>query len=179
MLPKNSGKCLKRLNTRKGSRTENKTKTKAKISADSVSVKVDNKKAYSRETLTQSDFNIDPKTIFPRVNPEHKAFHFVAVLRGRYDEKSRWKKVTLSPGISQADQGSELSIISQGLVNAMAFPRYTLSREKDDSGLFVSTADGGATELKEFTCFNVGVSGIWRRVYAFITIQENVQRQSC
>lgn len=161
-------KMSQRLNIRKGSRTENKTKTKAKISADSASVKADSKKAYSRETLTQSDFNIDPKTNLPRVNPEHKAFHFVAVLRGRYDEKYRWKKVTLSPGISQADQGSELNIISQGLVNAMAFPRYTLSREKDDSGLFVSTTDGGATELKEFTCFNVGVSRIWRRVYAFI-----------
>ncbi|KHJ31629.1 hypothetical protein EV44_g3672 [Erysiphe necator] len=103
-----------------------------------------------------------------RPRPGNKEFYFVAVLRGRYNEKSRWKKVTLSPGISQADQGSELSIISQGLVNAMAFPRFTLSREKDDSGLFVSTADGGATELKEFTYFNVGVSGIWRRVYAFI-----------
>ncbi|KAI6249648.1 hypothetical protein HI914_02133 [Erysiphe necator] len=161
-------KISQRFNIRKGPRPGNKAKTKAKIPADSASVKVDRKNTDSRETLTQSDFNIDPKTIFSRVNPEHKAFHFVAVLRGRYNEKSHWKKVTLSPGISQADQGSELNIISQGLVNAIAFPRLTLSREKDDSGLFVSTTDGGATELKEFTYFNVGVSGIWRRVYAFI-----------
>ncbi|KAI6246136.1 hypothetical protein HI914_05621 [Erysiphe necator] len=121
-------KMSQRLNIRKGPRPGNKAKKKAKISADSASVE---------------DFNIDPKTIFPRVNPEHKAFHFVAVLRGRYNEKS-W------------------------LVNAMAFPRFTLSRELDDLGLFVSTADGRATELKEFTYFNLGVSGIWRRVYAFI-----------
>ncbi|KAI0991861.1 hypothetical protein K3495_g16326 [Podosphaera aphanis] len=53
----------------------------------------------------------------------------------------------------------------------MAFPRFTLSGGKDNSGLYVSTADGGATELKEFTCFDIGVSGIWRRVYAFIRPQ--------
>ncbi|RKF60315.1 hypothetical protein OnM2_052064 [Erysiphe neolycopersici] len=161
-------KILQRLNIKKGPRPGNKTKTKAKISADSISVKVDREKAYSREILTQSDFNIDSKTIFPRMDSEHKAFHFVAVLRGKYNEKSRLKKVTLSPGISQGDQGSELNIISQGLLNAMEFPRLTLSREKNESRLFVSTAHGGGTDLKEFTCFNVGVSGIWRQVYALI-----------
>ncbi|KHJ30283.1 hypothetical protein EV44_g3736 [Erysiphe necator] len=99
-------KISQRFNIRKGPRPGNKAKTKAKIPADSASVKVDRKNTDSRETLTQSDFNIDPKTIFSRVNPEHKAFHFVAVLRGRYNEKSHWKKVTLSPGISQAYQVS-------------------------------------------------------------------------
>ncbi|KAI6250790.1 hypothetical protein HI914_00006 [Erysiphe necator] len=149
-------KMSQRLNIRKGLRPGNKAKTKAKISADCASVKVDRRNTNSRETLTQSDFNIDPKTISPRVNPEHKVFDFVAVLRVRYNEKCRWKKLFKVKPVTQADQGSELNIISQGLVNAMVFPQFTLSCEKDDSGLFIFTAGGGATEPKEFTCFNVG-----------------------
>ncbi|KHJ35402.1 hypothetical protein EV44_g3993 [Erysiphe necator] len=93
-------KMSQRLNIRKGLRPGNKAKTKAKISADCASVKVDRRNTNSRETLTQSDFNIDTKTISPRVNPEHKVFDFVAVLRVRYNEKCRWKKVILFPGIS-------------------------------------------------------------------------------
>ncbi|POS82833.1 hypothetical protein EPUL_006181, partial [Erysiphe pulchra] len=165
-------KMSQRVNTRAKKREIKGMKKKERVVVDSALVKLGLIKNKFDELPKQSDFDIEPKSLFPKINPENKAFHFTAMLRGRHDESSHWKRVTLSPGISQADQGSELNIISQGLVKAMAFPRFTLTGKKDGSGLFVSTADGGATELKEFTCFDMGVSGIWRRIYAFIRPQD-------
>ncbi|KAI1000427.1 hypothetical protein K3495_g7769 [Podosphaera aphanis] len=128
--PPDAAKEFRMMSHRVDVRTKKKSeehKKKNKVTVDCGNLNVGNNRELWKPLPKQADFNLDPRSLFPRVNPEDKAFHSSAVLRGQYNENSRWKRVSLSKRISQADQGSELSIIPQGLVNAMAFPRSTLS----------------------------------------------------
>ncbi|KAI0998600.1 hypothetical protein K3495_g9597 [Podosphaera aphanis] len=147
------------MSLRVDARTKKKTeenKENPKVTVDSGYLKVGNNRELWKPLPKQSDFNLDPRSLFLSVNPENKAFHFSAMLRGNISGRSMFR--------AQHDLS--------GIDNAMAFPRVTLSGGKDNSGLYVFTADGGATELKEFTCFNIEVSEIWRRAYAFIRPQD-------
>ncbi|CAD6500186.1 BgTH12-04289 [Blumeria graminis f. sp. triticale] len=96
---------------------------------------------------------------------ETKAFRIPVVARAEANGKII--KVALPKHISQADQGSEMNIISQGLVKALRLEKISLGT-KGFSGLTMNTADGSATELSHFVSFDIGVCRIWRRIDAFV-----------
>ncbi|KHJ30201.1 hypothetical protein EV44_g3593 [Erysiphe necator] len=109
--------------------------------------------------LVKSSENCRPNLV------ETKAFRVPVVARAEANGKIL--KVALPKHVSQADQGSEMNIISQGLVNALKLERLSLG-QKGFSGLTMNTADGSATELSHFVSLHIGVCGIWRRIDAFV-----------
>ncbi|RKF56292.1 hypothetical protein OnM2_082045 [Erysiphe neolycopersici] len=96
---------------------------------------------------------------------ERKAFRIPVVAQAEANGKIM--KVALPKHISRADQGSEMNVISQGLVKALKLEKLSLGR-RGFSGLTMNTADGSATELSHFVSFRIGVGGIWRRIDAFV-----------
>ncbi|POS84042.1 hypothetical protein EPUL_002841 [Erysiphe pulchra] len=77
-------------------------------------------------------------------------------------------KTILNMGATQADQGSDINLISDLLVS-------TLSLEKREipgvGGFMMQTADGNLTTLRTFAVFKLGVAGIWRTVHAYIRLK--------
>lgn len=77
-------------------------------------------------------------------------------------------KTILNMGATQADQGSDINLISELLVS-------TLSLEKREipgvGGFMMQTADGNLTTLRTFAVFKIGVAGIWRTVHAYIRLK--------
>jgi hypothetical protein len=103
--------------------------------------------------------------IGPSVHPDDKAFKVPVTFRVKYNGKS--SKVTMPLGITHADQGSDMNLITRQLCKTMGFPEISLT-SKGWSGLTMNTADGNSSPLELYTTFQMGVLGIWRSVYAFI-----------
>ncbi|RKF60276.1 hypothetical protein OnM2_052074 [Erysiphe neolycopersici] len=97
----------------------------------------DGKKGRAKAVADSAFMKVDRGKACPRETPAQSDFNI---------DSKKFSRV------SPEHKAFRLVTVLRGLVNAMAFPRFTLSREHDDLGLFVSMADGGATELKEFTC---------------------------
>jgi hypothetical protein len=101
----------------------------------------------------------------PRVHPDEKAFKVPVTFRVKH--KGKDTKITMPLGMSHADQGSDLNLITESLVKVMGFPVLSLN-DRGWSGLTMDTADGNESSLAAYTTFSMGVTGIWRRVHAFI-----------
>lgn len=76
------------------------------------------------------------------------------------------EKGFLPPGITNADQGSDLNLISYSLLTAMKYKPISL-KSKGFSGLSMGTADGNHSQLNSYTVFEIGVLGVWRTIHAF------------
>jgi hypothetical protein len=62
------------------------------------------------------------------------------------------EKGFLPPGINNADQGSDLNLISYSLLTAMKYKPISL--KKGFSGLSMGTADGNHSQLNSYTVFD-------------------------
>ena len=126
--------------------------------SSSVSRNVHNVSATSSLVLSQP--------LMPRLRSDEKAFRVPAVVKTQRSGDVI-RQISLPAGTVQADQGSELNLISIGLVKAMHYKPLSLS-SKGFSGLTMNTADGGSSALTHFVTFWLSVLGIWRKVNAFI-----------
>ncbi|KAI6245779.1 hypothetical protein HI914_06265 [Erysiphe necator] len=103
--------------------------------------------------------------IISYVNMEERAFCVPAVIRTRKDGK--FVDVKLPPSVAQADTGSEMVVISYGLIKYLSLPMKLLS-ENGFSGLTMNVANGTSSPHKYFTSFQINVLGISRHVEAFV-----------
>ena len=110
---------------------------------------------------------IGPKLaqIAPRVHPDDKAWKIPASIRVM--ENGKVTTVDLPLGMSSSDQGSDIVIMTPTLQKRMRLVPTLLSSE-GFSGVSYGTADGVMHQLEQFVSFELGVKGIWRKVFAFV-----------
>ncbi|RKF80383.1 hypothetical protein GcM1_193008 [Golovinomyces cichoracearum] len=75
------------------------------------------------------------------------------------------KKMIFDKGAAQADQGSDINLISALLTNTLELECREMPGVK---GFMMQTADGNLTTLRTFVIFKFGVAGIWRSVHTYI-----------
>lgn len=68
----------------------------------------------------------------------------------------------------QADQGSNLNVISTGLATKLGLQLQSLDLV-GFRGLTMRTADHKYTQLHHWVLLNVGVQGIWRKIRCFVS----------
>lgn len=74
----------------------------------------------------------------------------------------------LGKATTQADQGSEMNVISQSLIKYLQLVTQPLA-SIGFHGLTMHTADQRDTPLKEWIEFWIGTTGIWRHVRCFVS----------
>ena len=90
-----------------------------------------------------------------------KAFRIPAVVR------SQGQEVNLERRHTQADQGSELNVISGAMVRQLGLEVKSLA-EIGFHGMSMTTADHKEHMLLHWVLVEVGVQGIWRKIRCFI-----------
>ena len=91
-----------------------------------------------------------------------KAFRVPSVVR-----KPKGEEVELEKGRTQADQGSDMNVISQGMVRFLGLELHLLS-DIGFKGLSMRTADYRDTVLMYWVWLDIGVEGIWRKIRCFV-----------
>ncbi|KAI0997595.1 hypothetical protein K3495_g10593 [Podosphaera aphanis] len=76
-------------------------------------------------------------------------------------------KVSLPEGIAQADQESDMKILTVGFLRRLGLPMRSLARI-GLNGLLVKVADGTSAKLTHYSEFGVGSLGIRRTMRAFV-----------
>ena len=90
-----------------------------------------------------------------------KAFRIPAVVR------SQGQELALKRRHTQADQGSELNVISSAMVRQLGLKMKSLSKI-GFHGMSMTTADHKEHMLLHWVLLDVGVQGIWRKIRCFI-----------
>lgn len=96
---------------------------------------------------------------------EEKAFRIPVVVKAR--KNGEQMKVLLPTNVAQADQGSDMIIVTVGFLKRFGLPIRNLS-ERGMNGLTTNVADGTSARLTHYSQFEIGVFGIWRKVEAFV-----------
>ncbi|KAI6250043.1 hypothetical protein HI914_01293 [Erysiphe necator] len=122
-----------------------------------VSVVVDKEK---RDNASNSLDNI-----ISYVNMEERAFCVPVVIRTSKD--GRFVDVRLPSSVAQADTGSNMVVISYGLIKYINLPMKLLS-EDGFSGLTMNVENETSLPLKYFTSFQINFLGISRHIEAFL-----------
>ncbi|POS82380.1 hypothetical protein EPUL_006396, partial [Erysiphe pulchra] len=117
-----------------------------------------------------SNVNYDSESLLGQAtNPigstDQKAFRVPVTVRSKKD--GRIVNVTLPTGIAQADQGSDMIIVTVGFLKKLGLSANRLS-EKGFEGLTMNVADGTSAELTHYSEFEIGVLGVWRKIEAFV-----------
>lgn len=94
---------------------------------------------------------------------QDKAFRIECKIRNPAGVETHLGKAT-----TQADQGSEMNVISQSLIKHLQLVTQPLA-SIGFQGLTMHTADQRDTPLKEWTEFWIGTAGIWRHVRCFVS----------
>jgi hypothetical protein len=85
-----------------------------------------------------------------------KAFRIPCTIK-----KADGADIRLEKSYVQADQGSDMNVISTGLVHQIGLDMYSLSKI-GFRGLTMRTADHRETLLEHWVWLNIGVEGVWR-----------------
>ncbi len=85
-----------------------------------------------------------------------KAFRIPCTIK-----KADGADIRLEKSYVQADQGSDMNVISTGLVHQIGLDMHSLS-EIGFRGLTMRTADHRETLLEHWVWLNIGVEGVWR-----------------
>ena len=91
-----------------------------------------------------------------------KAFRVPSTVR-----KPTGEEVELEKSRSQADQGSDMNVISQGMVRFLGLKLHLLS-DIGFKGLSMRTADHRDTVLMYWVWLDISVEGIWRKIRCFV-----------
>ena len=105
------------------------------------------------------------EAIMPLETIEQKAFRVPVTVKTKKD--GRVVDVTLPLSVSQADQGSDMIIVTVGFLRKLRLPAKRLS-ERGFQGLTMNVADGTSAELSYYSDFEIGVLGVWRKIEAFV-----------
>ncbi|KAI0999003.1 hypothetical protein K3495_g9193 [Podosphaera aphanis] len=105
------------------------------------------------------------KAAGPSLNSMEKAFRVPISVRTK--KNGELVKVSLPEGIAQADQGSDMNIVTVGFLRRLGLPMRSLARI-GLNGLVMKVADGTSAKLTHYSEFEVGSLGIWRTMRAFV-----------
>ncbi|KAI0996300.1 hypothetical protein K3495_g11879, partial [Podosphaera aphanis] len=94
-----------------------------------------------------------------------KAFRVPVVVRTIKNGKP--VRVSLPLGVAQADQGSDMIIVTMGFLRKLGLSVKSLV-ERGFNGLTMNVADGSSSRLTHYSEFEIGVCGIWRKIEAFV-----------
>lgn len=94
-----------------------------------------------------------------------KAFRVPVVVKTKKDGKQ--VRVSLPLEVAQADQGSDMIIVTVGFLKKLGLPLKSLA-ERGFNGLTMNVADGSSAKLTHYSQFEIGVLGIWPKVEAFV-----------
>ncbi|POS81837.1 hypothetical protein EPUL_006276, partial [Erysiphe pulchra] len=95
---------------------------------------------------------------FETVQPhQYKSFRITVQVEA--NRKGTTHCVELKTGFTHADQGADVSLISDSLANALSVVRKLLPQP-----MKFQTAEGGSTITRHFASIQIGVAGIWRKV---------------
>jgi hypothetical protein len=73
---------------------------------------------------------------------------------------------------TQADQRSDLNLISSRLARSLGLELHSLTKARYQ-GLAMRTADQNDTPLTHFVSLNIGVTNVWRITCCFVNTKEN------
>lgn len=120
------------------------------------------KTSLKNKTVSSAETGIDERVEFLReLTKLEKAFRLPAtVILGTV-------RVMLEKGYTQADQGSEMNVISPGMVRKLGLVRRSLG-DIGLAGLTMETADHKETRLHSWTELTLEVEGIIRTIKCFI-----------
>ena len=90
-----------------------------------------------------------------------KAFRIPCTIRANGQEQE------LDRSQVQADQGSDMNVISTAMAKRLGLPFHSLS-DVGFAGLAMKTADHRETLLHHWVHLELGVEGIWRRIRCFV-----------
>ena len=93
---------------------------------------------------------------------KEKAFQVEALAK-----KGDGSEVSLEKAKTQADQGSDMNVVSMGLVRHFELALHKLS-DIGFKGLSMRTADHCNTELEFWIWLTISVAGIWRSIRCFV-----------
>jgi len=82
-------------------------------------------------------------------------------------QKSDGSIVHLDKSYVQADQRSDMNVISTGLVKYLGLQSHSLG-EIGFAGLTMRTADHRETLFHDWTWLDIGVEGVWRKIRCFV-----------
>lgn len=91
-----------------------------------------------------------------------KAFRVPSIVR-----KPDGSEIKVEKRQTQADQGSDMNVISIGMVRSLGLATHSLA-EIGFKGLSMRTADQRDTVLEYWIWLNIGVEGIWRDIRCFV-----------
>ncbi|KAI0992993.1 hypothetical protein K3495_g15191, partial [Podosphaera aphanis] len=97
--------------------------------------------------------------------PSEKAFRIPVEVKTERDGKTI--KVSLPENLAQADQGSDMIIVTVGFLKKFGLSCKSLS-SRGLNGLTMNVADGTSARLTHYAQFEIGVLGVWRKVEAFV-----------
>ncbi|KAI1000227.1 hypothetical protein K3495_g7971 [Podosphaera aphanis] len=101
----------------------------------------------------------------PLVTMVQKAFRVPASIKT--SRNGEGVNVKLPMNAAQADQGSDMIIVTVGLLKALNIQMKSLKGRGFD-GMTMNVADGTSAQLTHYAEFEIGVLGIWRKVEAFV-----------
>ncbi|POS81969.1 hypothetical protein EPUL_005212, partial [Erysiphe pulchra] len=76
-------------------------------------------------------------------------------------------RVSLPTKVAQADQGSDMVILTKGFLEKFRLPIKSLS-SRGLNDLTMNVVDGTSARLTHYSQFEIGVLGVWRQVDAFV-----------
>ena len=91
-----------------------------------------------------------------------KAFRLSSTVR-----KPDGSEIKIDKKQTQADQGSDMNVLSSGMVRFLGLPTFLLA-DIGFKGLSMRTADHRDTILKYWVWLNIGVEGVWRNIRCFV-----------
>lgn len=103
---------------------------------------------------------------------QDKAFRIECDIRGPDGIETHLGKAT-----TQADQGSEMNVISRSLMDYLHLVPHPLSVIGFE-GLTMHTADHRDTLLKKWTEFWIATAGIWRHIRCFVSSHNSLPGSS-
>ncbi|KAI0997557.1 hypothetical protein K3495_g10633 [Podosphaera aphanis] len=122
---------------------------------------------YSREAqvrVPRDEYHSETllgKAIGPNLAADQKAFRVPVTVRAMKHGKP--VMISMPSGAAQADQGSEMIIVTIGFLKKLGLPIKDLSKH-GFNGLSMNVADGTSSQLTHYSEFEIRVLGVWRKV---------------
>lgn len=105
------------------------------------------------------------QSVAPLISTERKAFRVPVVVKT--SKNGTPVNVVMPTEVSQADQGSDMIVVTIGFLRALGISTKPLS-DIGYHNLTMNVADGRSAKLTHCCTLTIGVLGVWRKVDAFV-----------
>ena len=106
----------------------------------------------------------------------NKAFRIPCSVR-LTDNSNTTKEISLNKSQVQADQGSDINVMSTALAKQLRLELHPLS-SIGFAGMTMRTADNRETMLYHWVYLDIGVAGIWRKIRCFVAPEQSSMNPS-